>query len=68
MHCLHNERDNREKRIQQLKEEMTQLNSAIVFCQEKLPATGAPVTRQVCVYDRSSVLKAFFPITCLFVF
>ena len=48
MHNQHHERENREKRIKKLKEEMQQLNDAIVFCQEKLPASGAPVTRQVC--------------------
>lgn len=43
----HHERDNREKRVQRLRDEMGELNEAIRACQEKLPASGAPVTRQV---------------------
>ena len=43
----HNERDRRERKIIQMREELRQLNEAIVLCQQQLPASGAPVTRQV---------------------
>ena len=31
-----------------LKQEIKELNTAIARCQEQLPASGAPITRQVC--------------------
>lgn len=46
IHQQHNERDAREKRVNRLKEELKELNEAIVLCQQQLPASGAPVTRQ----------------------
>lgn len=48
----HNEKDRREQQIEGLKSRIEELNSAIAVCQEKLPASGAPITRQVssCTY------------------
>lgn len=43
----HNERDSREQQIESLKTRIDELNAAIARCQEQLPASGAPVTRQV---------------------
>ena len=43
----HSERDQRETEIAALKARIEELNSAIVVCQEKMPISGAPVTRQV---------------------
>ena len=44
----HAERDAREKRIDQLKEEISNLNQLITVCQQQLPASGVLVTtRQV---------------------
>ena len=45
---IHQEREGREREIEALKQEMEELNTAIVRCQEQLPASGAPITRQVC--------------------
>jgi len=44
----HSDRDRREAEIAALKARIEELNAAIVVCQEKLPVSGAPVTRQVC--------------------
>lgn len=44
-HC-HQERDSRDRQIEALKREIEELNSSISRCQEQLPASGAPVTRQ----------------------
>lgn len=41
------ERENREQQMETLKARIEELNVAIALCQEKLPASGAPVTRQV---------------------
>ena len=43
----HNEKDRREQQIEGLKSRIEELNAAIAVCQEKLPASGAPITRQV---------------------
>ena len=43
----HHERDQREKHFQALRREQEELNTAIAKCQENLPASGVPVTRQV---------------------
>ncbi|XP_019848726.1 PREDICTED: MLX-interacting protein-like isoform X2 [Amphimedon queenslandica] len=40
----HTERDAREKRIDQLKEEISNLNQLITSCQQQLPASGVLVT------------------------
>jgi len=45
---MHQEREGREREIEALKQEMEELNTAILRCQEQLPASGAPITRQVC--------------------
>lgn len=41
------EKKAREKRIEELKEEVRQLNESIAISQQQLPASGAPITRQV---------------------
>ena len=43
----HHERENRERQMQALRREQEELNTAITRCQENLPASGVPVTRQV---------------------
>ena len=43
----HHDRDQREKQVQALRREQEELNAAIAECQENLPASGVPVTRQV---------------------
>ena len=43
----HHERDHRERQMQALHKEQKELNAAIAKCQENLPASGVPVTRQV---------------------
>ena len=43
----HAERAAREKHLTDLKEEISQLNNAIALSQQQLPASGAPITRQV---------------------
>lgn len=43
----HGERDIREEQIRKLKARIEELNAAISLCQERLPASGVPVTRQV---------------------
>ena len=43
----HHEKENRELQMKTLKARIEELNAAIALCQEKLPASGAPVTRQV---------------------
>ena len=45
---VHQERESREREIAALKQEIKELNAAIARCQEQLPASGAPITRQVC--------------------
>ncbi|CAI7995958.1 Carbohydrate-responsive element-binding protein, partial [Geodia barretti] len=42
----HHDRDQREKQVQALRREQEELNAAIAECQENLPASGVPVTRQ----------------------
>ena len=46
---VHQERDEREQKMDTLKKEIEQLTTTIARCQEQLPASGVPVTRQVCV-------------------
>lgn len=41
------EKERREKQMEALKSRIEELNGAIALCQEKLPASGAPVARQV---------------------
>ena len=41
------EREARERRIKELKGEIAQLNRSIALSQQQLPASGAPITRQV---------------------
>jgi MAX-like protein X len=48
----HHERDQREKQVQALRREQEELNAAITKCQENLPASGVPVTRQRFVENR----------------
>ena len=36
--------------MQALRREQEELNAAIAKCQENLPASGVPVTRQVSIY------------------
>ena len=43
----HQKRLNRDKKIEALKMEVAQLNRDISDFQQKLPASGAPITRQV---------------------
>ena len=43
----HRERDSREQQMESLKDRIEKLNAAINICQEQLPASGAPITRQV---------------------
>jgi hypothetical protein len=43
----HVEKERREKQMDALRKRIEELNGAIAVCQEKLPASGAPVTRQV---------------------
>jgi len=50
---MHQEREGREREIEALKQEMEELNTAILRCQEQLPASGAPITRQVCPHPGS---------------
>lgn len=47
IHRCHVEKERREKEMETLKRRIEELNAAIALCQEKLPASGAPVTRQV---------------------
>jgi MAX-like protein X len=42
----HREREQRERQMQALRKEQEELNAAITKCQENLPASGVPVTRQ----------------------
>lgn len=43
---VHQERDEREQKMDTLKKEIEQLTTTIARCQEQLPASGVPVTRQ----------------------
>ena len=43
----HVEKERREQQMEVLKRRIEELNAAIALCQDKLPASGAPVTRQV---------------------
>ena len=47
MKKAHTNCDRRTAEIVALKARIEELNAAIVVCQEKLPVSGAPVTRQV---------------------
>ena len=51
IHHTHMVRDERERKTQALRKEIEELNTAIAQCQEMLPASGVPVTRQVCVMN-----------------
>lgn len=48
-HILHThvEREEREKQIESYKRQIEELNASIAQCQEQLPASGVPITRQV---------------------
>ena len=48
-HILHShvEREEREKQIESYKRQIEELNTSIAQCQEQLPASGVPITRQV---------------------
>ena len=43
----HIEREEREKQIETYKRQIEELNASIAQCQEQLPASGVPITRQV---------------------
>ncbi|KAK9391743.1 MLX-interacting protein [Crotalus adamanteus] len=43
---LQQERSQMQKEAQRLREETVELNAAIISCQQQLPATGVPITRQ----------------------
>lgn len=43
----HSEKESRERQMKALRARVEELNVAIALCQERLPASGAPVTRQV---------------------
>ncbi|XP_057277286.1 MLX-interacting protein isoform X2 [Pezoporus wallicus] len=43
---LQQERTQMQEETRRLREEIEELNAAIISCQQQLPATGAPVTRQ----------------------
>ncbi|NXF33399.1 MLXIP protein, partial [Nyctibius bracteatus] len=43
---LQQERTQMQEETRRLREEIEELNTAIISCQQKLPATGVPVTRQ----------------------
>lgn len=47
IHRCHSEKERREGQMLALKARIDELNAAITLCQEKLPASGAPVTKQV---------------------
>lgn len=51
----HQKRLNREKKMEVLRKEIAQLNKDICDFQQTLPASGAPITRQVCfIWDEIS--------------
>jgi hypothetical protein len=63
----HHERDQREKQVQALRREQEELNAAITKCQENLPASGVPVTRQVgLLLDPACSLLSLFFLYCVF--
>ncbi len=47
IHKCHVDKERREKQVEAMKAKIEELNAAIAHCQEKLPASGVPVTRQV---------------------
>ncbi|XP_069727319.1 MLX-interacting protein isoform X2 [Phaenicophaeus curvirostris] len=49
---LQQERTQMQEETRRLREEIEELNAAIISCQQQLPATGVPVTRQRCDHMR----------------
>ncbi|NXX93229.1 MLXIP protein, partial [Centropus bengalensis] len=49
---LQQERTQMQEETRRLREEIEELNAAIISCQQQLPATGVPVTRQSCDHMR----------------
>lgn len=43
----HVEKESKIQQMERLRARIDELNAAITLCQEKLPASGAPITRQV---------------------
>ena len=56
----HIEREEREKQIETFKRQIEELNTAIARCQEQLPVSGVPITRQVsCAFNDEAYPEAF---------
>ena len=67
MPTLRGKRERSSLMIETFKRQIEELNTAIARCQEQLPASGVPITRQVsCAFNDEAYPEAFQTNCCVF--